>query len=349
MQGLQPLPQQASKSGSGGGRGMGSGSGSGTGGGSIASIVRRGRETRGYHRPPLNAKPVHSMITPLARALALAGATLLGSVAAAKPGDEAPWVVTYPSTGAAGDERGDYYVSLLKLALGKADGHFVVQPSADPSVALRAFANMGAGRVIDVIWSPTSLEYERDYLPVRIPLDKGLLGWRIFLIGDADRGLFEGLHSLEQLKALPAGQVGEWVDTAILRANGLPVVTATRYENLFRMLAAQRFRYLPRGIGEIAGELHNYGPLGLSIEPHLALHYPMCTYFFVSRQNAELARRIEQGLHRALKDGAFEQLFRQFYGPSIQAAKLDKRQVFELDNPTVSPSSCPRSGIPTAS
>jgi len=287
------------------------------------------------------------MITPLARALALAGAALLGSIAAGAPAPQAPRVVTYPSTGAAGDERGDYYVSLLKLALGKADGHFIVQPSADPSVALRAFANMEAGRVIDVIWSPTSLEYEHDYLPVRIPLDKGLLGWRIFLIGEADRGLFEGVHSLEQLKALPAGQVSEWVDTAILRANGLPVVTATRYENLFRMLAAQRFRYLPRGVGEIAGEAYNYGSLGLSIEPHLALHYPMCTYFFVARQNAELAQRIEQGLRRALKDGSFEQLFQHFYGHTLQAAKLDKRRVFELDNPTVSPASCPRSGLPS--
>jgi hypothetical protein len=266
----------------------------------------------------------------------------------AEPAQDAPRVVTYPATGDAGDERGNYYVSLLKLALGKADGHFVVQPSADPSVAMRAFANMGAGRGIDVMWSPTGIELERDYLPVRIPLDKGLLGWRIFLIGEADRGLFEGVHSLEQLKALPAGQVGEWIDTAILRANGLPVVTATRYESLFKMLAAQRFRYLPRGIGEIAGEVRHYGSLGLSVEPHLALHYPMCTFFFVSRQNAELARHIEQGLRRAQKDGAFEQLFRQFYGPAVQAAKLDKRQVFELDNPTVAPSSCPRSGLPTA-
>lgn len=288
------------------------------------------------------------MTPTMARALLLAGAMLLGSIAAAVPAQEPPRVVVYPATSAAGDQRGDYYVNLLKLALAGADGHFVVQPSADPSVATRAFANMSTGRGIDVIWAPTTAELERDYLPVRIPLDKGILGWRIFLIAEHDQGLFEAVNSQEQLKALPAGQVGEWADTAVLRANGLPVVTATHYESLFRMLAVQRFRYLPRGIGEIAGELRNYGSLGLVIEPRLALHYPMCTYFFVSRQNAELARRLEQGLRRAQKDGAFERLFRQFYGDAIQAAKLEQRRVFELDNPTVKPSSCPRSGLPTA-
>ena len=287
------------------------------------------------------------MITPVVRALLVAVCTLLPApVAATGPGKESPRVVTYPSTGAADDERGDYYVSLLKLALSKADGHHVVRASATPSVAMRAFANMAAGQGIDVIWAPTILEFERDFRPVRIPLDKGILGWRIFLIGEADRDLFGGIRSLDQLRALPAGQVGEWVDTTVLRANGLPVVTATRYESLFKMLAAQRFRYLPRGAGEIAGELRSHGGLGLVVEPHLALHYPMCTYFFVARQNAELARRLEQGLRRAQQDGSFEQLFRQFFGQALQAAQLDRRRVFELDNPT-SPASCRRAGRPT--
>lgn len=285
------------------------------------------------------------MIHSLARALVLAGAAWLASIASAEPAGDAPWVVTYPSTGAAADERGDYYVNLLRLALARADGHFVVQPSTDPSVAMRAFASMAAGRGIDVIWAPTTTELERDYLPVRVPLDKGLLGWRIFLIGADDHGPFEGVHSLQQLKALTAGQVGEWVDTDVLRANGLPVITATRYESLFKMLAARRFRYLPRGVGEIDGEWRNYGRLGLDIEPRLALHYPMCTYFFVARHNAELAGRIEQGLRRAQKEGAVEALFQQFFGRAIRAARLDRRLVFELDNPA-SPPSCLRSGRP---
>jgi hypothetical protein len=282
------------------------------------------------------------------RALALASVALLGFGgfgASAEPSAEAPQVVTYPSSGAAGDKRGDYYASLLKLALSKADGHFAVQPSAKPSVAVRAFVSMAAGQDIDVVWAPTTVQLERDYLPVRIPVDKGILGWRIFLIGEDDRSRFESIRSLGQLKALPAGLVREWVDTGVLLSNGLPVVAAARYENLFTMLAAQRFRYLPRGVGEIYGELSNYGHLGLAVESHLALHYPMCSYFFVARQNTELAQHIEQGLRRAQKDGSFEQLFQQFFGKAVQAARLDKRLVFELDHPTA-PATCLRAPIP---
>ena len=286
-----------------------------------------------------------SMINTAIRMLALAGAALFGFSASAESSADAPRVVTYPSSGAGGDKRGDYYVSLLKLALAKSDGHVVVQPSTNPSVAARAFVNMGAGGGIDVVWAPTTRQLERDYLPVRIPVDKGILGWRIFLIGERDRSQFESIRSLEQLKALPAGQVREWVDTDILRDNGLPVIAATRYENLFTMLAAQRFRYLPRGIGEIYDELSNYGHLGLAVESHLALHYPMCTYFFVAQQNTELARLIEQGLRRAQKDGTFEQLFQQFYGKVLQAAKLDSRLVFTLERPSAPPT-CVRSAMP---
>ena len=280
---------------------------------------------------PVN--PARRLVRPglvLILAAALAG---MACATAAVPHSPAPQAVTYPSAGAADDERGSYYVSLLKLALSKADGSFAVMPSREASLNSRVFIRMAAGDGIDVVWAPTTQRLERDFLPVRVALDKGILGWRLFLIRDADRAAFASVHSLAQLKALPAGLVGEWVDTEVLRANGLPVVDAMRYDSLFKMLALQRFRYLPRGMGEIEAEAHRHAPLGLAIEPHLALHYPMCTYFFVARGNTGLAAQIELGLRRAQRDGSFEKLFQQFNGAAIRAAQLDKRLVFELRNP----------------
>ncbi len=174
---------------------------------------------------------------------------------------------------------------------------------------------------------------------MRVPLDKGVLGWRIFLIKDRDRERFAAVQTLDQLKELAAGQVAEWEDAAILRANGLPVVDAMQYRDIFRMLAADRFVYLPRGIGEIQGELRNYQHLGLSIETGLALHYPLCEYFFVARDNVALAQELETGLQRATKDGSFERLFQQVNGPAIREAGLNKRRIFELTNPAATPGS----------
>jgi len=248
-------------------------------------------------------------------------------------GPDAPRVVVYPSAGQANDSRGNYYVSLLRLALARSDAVYEVRPSTEATVTRRALVEMAAGRGIDVLWAPRVTTLDHDFLPVPIPLDHGILGWRIFLIDKRDSAVFAAIRSLEQLKAYSAGQVGEWADTAIMRANGIPVVDTTLYENLFPMLAAHRFSYLPRGIAEIDGEARNYAALGLVIEPRLALHYPYCTCFYVRRQNRELARQIETGLRRVLKDGSMEALFQQFNGPAIQRAALARRVVFELANP----------------
>jgi len=246
-------------------------------------------------------------------------------------------VVVYPSSGQANDSRGNYYVSLLKLALARSDATFEVQPSKQATVTLRALAAMAEGHGIDVIWAPNVTSIGPEFLPIRIPVDHGILGWRIFLIDARDSETFAAVRSLDQLKAYPAGQVAEWADTAIMRANGIPVVEATLYKSLFPMLAAHRFRYLPRGIGEIEAEARNYASLGLGIESHLAFHYPYCTYFYVSRSNGELARQIEIGLRRMQKDGSLEALFQKFNGPAIQRAELGRRTVFELANPLIGP------------
>ena len=246
-----------------------------------------------------------------------------------------PKVVVYPSSGRQDDSRGSYYVNLLKMALARSDAAFDVQPSKQATVTLRALASMASGRGIDVIWAPNVTTIGEEFQPIRIPVDHGILGWRIFLIDRRDSAAFASVRSLEQLKAYPAGQVSEWADTAIMRANGIPVVEATLYESLFPMLAAHRFRYLPRGIGEIEGEARNYASLGLVIESHLAFHYPYCTYFYVSKGNAELAREIEIGLRRMQQDGSLEALFQKFNGPAIQRAALSQRTVFELSNPLI--------------
>lgn len=246
-----------------------------------------------------------------------------------------PKVVVYPSSGRQDDSRGNYYVSLLKMALAKSDAAFDVQPSKQATVTLRALAAMAAGHGIDVIWAPNVTTIGEEFQPVRIPVDHGILGWRIFLIDRHDSAAFASVHTLDQLKAYPAGQVSEWADTAIMRANGIPVVEATLYESLFPMLAAHRFRYLPRGIGEIDGEARNYASLGLAIESHLAFHYPYCTYFYVSKGNPDLAREIEIGLRRMQQDGSLEALFQRFNGAAIQRAALNQRTVFELSNPLI--------------
>ena len=251
-----------------------------------------------------------------------------------------PLSVIYPRSSSSADQRSDYYITLLDLALSKSGAPYQLRPHDTPMVELRVLQKLSTNDGINVTWMPTSRAYEQQLLPIRIPLDKGLLGWRIFLIRQRDRAQFAAIQTLQQLQACSAGQVSEWIDTGILRANGMKVIDAPLYDGLFPMLNAGRFQYFPRGIAEIWGELNSHAGLGLEVEPHLALHYPAYTYFFVAKNNPELARLIERGLRAAIADGSFDRLFERYNGDLIKRARLSSRLVFELKNP-YAPESAP--------
>ena len=114
--------------------------------------------------------------------------------------------------------------------------------------------------------SQTLLEEAKTYariaakrlLPIRIPIQKGILGWRVGLIRKGDQGRFAGVDTLEDLKRVRLAQGQEWPDTLILRANGIDVITAPRYEGLFKMLVSKRFDYFPRSVNEIWDELESH-------------------------------------------------------------------------------------------
>ena len=90
----------------------------------------------------------------------------------------------------------------------------------------------------------TSDVRERELLPLRFPLDRGLMGWRLLLVRRSEQQRFAGIRSLDGLASMTAGQMHDWPDTQILRANGLKVGTGSSYSSLFAMLARRPYRLL---------------------------------------------------------------------------------------------------------
>jgi hypothetical protein len=245
-------------------------------------------------------------------------------------------VVRFPRPEFEGDRRYDYALQLLELALRETGEGYRIELASTPMNQERQVQELEAGRTLDVAPIPSSAEREARLLPVRIPINRGVLGWRLGLIrrGDAER--FAGIRSLGDLKGVRIAQGKEWPDTQILRANGIDVIPAPRYEDLFTMLQGGRFDYFPRSVMEIWDEQgRNAGTL--EIEPHVALHYPYDAYFMVNRGNAGLAEAIRGGLERALRDGSFRRLFQAYYGERLRRAHLEARTVIELDNPLLTP------------
>ncbi len=244
-----------------------------------------------------------------------------------------PIDITYPGPAESADTRAGYYVSLIDLAMSKTGVRYKLKPFTVITAGTRALQLLQVGKDINLTWSPTTKELEELSAPVYIPLDKGILGWRIFLINRRDREKFAGIRTLKELSQYSAGQQRDWGDVQILRANGLKVVDTSLYETMFQMLSVNRFQYFPRGIGEIWGEARRGAKFDIEVEQTLALHYPSQTYFFVSKKNPVLHDLIERGLRAAIKDGSFDRLFERFNGEAIRRANLDKRIVFELTLP----------------
>jgi hypothetical protein len=260
------------------------------------------------------------------RALVLFLLVLVAGSALARP-------LVYPRAESAGDERDRFPVQLLELALRKADATYELKPHPVFMLQVRALREVEQQSGLDIVWTMTSKEREQALLPIRIPIDRGLLGWRVLLVRPASLPAFAATTTLAQLEALRGGQGADWPDTTILRAAGLKIDESARYGDLFQKLAAGRIDYFPRSVQEIWGELDNHRSEGFVVEPTLALHYPTAMYFFVNKQRTDLAADLRRGLEVALRDGSFQALFMQHFGDVLRRSQLDRRRVFEMANP----------------
>lgn len=226
-----------------------------------------------------------------------------------------------------------YFMRLLELALDKSGQPYRITHKATQVFnEARSEHNLTLNNY-NLHWLNTSIERESSLIPVKVPLFKGLIGWRLLLIRPETQARFDKVEQLDQLRPLRAGQGHDWPDTPVLKANGLTVVASGSWEGLFKMLQLDRVDYLPRSVIEIWREQRIHAELGLQIESHLALNYQAAYYFFVNKQNPQIASAVNRGLLLAVEDGSFDEVFQQYFGEYLTKAQLEKRQILRLSNP----------------
>jgi hypothetical protein len=261
-------------------------------------------------------------------------ATFAGTLEVVRPLPEAP-----------GDRRYDHYWQLLKQALAitePAHGPFALREATLPMTELRSMDELETGKgTITVLVHGNVADFEQRLLPIRFPLDKGLLGYRVFLIRSEMQSKLDLVGSLDDLSHYSIGQGRDWGDVTILRKAGLSVVEGSSYEGLFSMLAADRFQLFSRSVVEVGEELAREKPghPEFTIERHLMLYYPLTRYFYVTRSPAGemLARRISEGLERMLKNGRFDRMFEDFKSPFERQIGLRNRLLIRVANPLQTP------------
>ena len=267
------------------------------------------------------------------RYLVLLGVTLLGLWQHAWA---APCTIHYFQH----DSRYAYRTALLQLVLDKTldEGLCVLRPQFTTVTQDRGLALLQEGR-IDVVSVPTTLQRERELLPVRFDILRGLLGYRVLLIRKQQQADFAAVKSWEELRRFRLGFGSQWADLPLLQYNSFHVVATPQYESLFGMLARGRFDAFPRGLNEAWQELSERQTEfpDLMVEPTLALNYPWPVYFFVRKDNQALAERLQRGLLKAEADGSMHKLFMQHHGQLLQQANLNERRLFQLVNPALPP------------
>jgi len=191
---------------------------------------------------------------------------------------------------------------------------------------------------LDVFWSMTSKELEQEFTPIYIPIFRGLLGMRIPLVKKENSNMFANITNFKELIKYKAGSGKTWPDTKILEHNSIPVVKTLKYQNLFPMLEGGRFDYFPRGLHEPWQEIINNADLNLAVENNILIRYTAPNYFFVAKNNPQLAEKLTKLLNKSIENGEFVRLFflDEEVKNALSKANVKNRIVFEIENPTLS-------------
>ena len=268
-------------------------------------------------------------------ALGAAGVTLGARAMPAEPFD-----IVYPRVSPGADLRAAFALAVLDLAMKTANAAYTVRRTEIIMERGRALAELANGHnTINLHWTSMEATAERGLNVVRIPIHRGLIGYRVFVIRKDRQRDFDKIERFSDLQAFTCGQGLGWIDTDILKAAGLDVQTST-YETMFEMTQNGRVDYFPRGVVEAFAELEGrqYSEPDLVVENRLMLKYRSDFIFYVATGHEALASTIENGLVQAYRDGTYLRLFNSH--PYIQDAlartRPASRKTFHLDNPYLS-------------
>ncbi len=242
------------------------------------------------------------------------------------------------------DVRYVYQWDVLRMALEatKADwGPYRMLQSERMTESRQAYEMMNATGKLTVMYLSTVPRFESQLIPVRIPVDRNLGGYCVFLVRADQLPRLAAVRTIEDLKRFSYGLGLGWIDVDILRSNGFNVVTGSSYDGLFEMLANRRFDIFLRAAVEVLDEYeqHKAALPGLRIEDRLVLYYPLPMYFWFPKteEGRRLAARVEAGMRRMIVDGSYDRVFDRYQRSKIERLHLKDRRILRIANPFLGP------------
>ncbi|RZM81513.1 hypothetical protein C3B51_08690 [Pseudoalteromonas rubra] len=225
-------------------------------------------------------------------------------------------------------DRDLFLYELLDLSLKAAEYPVDIQHVKVHPHQQRTLLALSKGEV-DLHWSMSSPAREKLAIAVKFPLFDGLIGKRALLVHRAQLARFEAVKDKAALAKLVAVQGHDWPDTKILAANGLKVRPIVNYQAMFDLILTQKADYFPRSVIEVDSELAAQSATDLVKLPGVYLSYPAHFYFFVNKQQPQLAEKLALGLSRLKESGEYRQLLARYFDLSF----LSTARPIYLDNP----------------
>lgn len=215
--------------------------------------------------------------------------------------------VRVPKARSSTDISFDYYQGLLQRALelgakGRAVPAIVQTAEMEQGRAVR---ELSLNRSLDVIWLGADSRHAPRLQAVPIPLERGLIGFRILLVHQQRLPALDEVQQLDHLKKLYGCQGLGWPDTDVLQNAGLKILTSPGFENLFKQVQAKRCDYFPRGLFEAATELRERQARYPDLREYsdLMLHYPLAIYFYTRTEDTVLQQWLTDGLEQMIDSG----------------------------------------------
>lgn len=242
------------------------------------------------------------------------------------------------------DVRYVYHWEILRTALERTAGKYgpyrMFRSEQMNEIRQERELSSGSGK-LTVMYCDDKPGFGARLCAVYIPVDRNLVGYRIFLIRKERQKEFSAVRNAADLRRYVFGFGAGWIDVDIMKRSGFSVLTGTSYEGLFNMLARKRFDVFSRSAAEIVDEYEARREQypDLHIEDTLCLSIPQPMYFWFSKtaEGRRLAARAEEGMRMMLDDGTYDRIFERHYGHDIRKLRLSSRRIIRLDNPFLGP------------
>lgn len=174
---------------------------------------------------------------------------------------------------------------------------------------------------------------------IPIPLDRGILGYRINILLTAQQEKLAGVHTQEDMRAFVLGQNEGWMDVEIYRAAGIPTKGIRNWSDgqFAAQMEAGFIDLFPLGLEETLTYFlphfrAHYPQLG--VDPHVLLRYPWFRFVWVSvgEETDELYTALQRGFDIIAQNGVFLEVWKR-YRTEPQKEFFVTRRIIQIPNP----------------